>query len=527
MPQPRDRGAPAYFVAVRRTGSKAGETVNVSHLVESFEFKDNERKVDVLRLTVDNFDLRNFDDPLWAHGNIVVFSFGYDGDMAPIREAVIRSVKGSLKLEVEAHDRAVEMDKIKIRQSYENVTRSEVIRLIAERNGYSGDQLNLEETNERFEILSQCNQSDAEYVRKLCEQEGFEFFVDFDGFHAHSRDVGQAPIREYVYYTDPEQGWVINWTVENDITRKPARVRVKSRDPITKETVTGVADNQTDEERELLQELKALEEILTIDGESGAVSTEPAPGKTQPVAYEQDVPGNMQSAEEAQTDARRRFRKSTQRAVKMSMELVGDPGLLAKAVVKLTGFSTRLSGKYYVKEVTHNLSGSGPYVCSVKLITDGYQRRFGAGKGQQNRTTANANALAAALRALDDAAALVNTASVNSAVARTLQVGNTAVNGGQTKPQLNALVKAAGGLTRVVKSAGNASTGDERNRLTGVLAAAGALYALAKRLANQEDVEAKGKLNTKDVVSPRTKKERIDISGESGAVTFTTTSRGQ
>jgi len=511
----RDRGGPVYFVAVRKPGTK-GQAVNLSTKVESLSFKDAERKADVLTLTVDNFDLSNFDDPIWAHGNIIQFTFGYDSELAPLREAVIRSVKGSTKLTIEAHSKDVTLDRIKVRQAWENVTRSDVIRELATRNGYQPEDLQIAESSERFEILTQDNLTDAQMIRKLCEQEGYEFFVDFDGFHAHPRDLAQAPLREILYYTDPGQGDVISWSVENDITRKPGRVRVKSRDPDTKETITGLADNETDDLRDLLQEVKALEEfILEVDPETGATTTSTRKiSENQPVAYEEDVAGNQQTQGEAETDAKRRFRKATQRAVKMSMTIVGDPSLLAKAVVKLSGFGTRLSGKYYVQDAAHELSGSGGYLTSLKLITDGYQAKRGSGKGQGGETSAAASALASATQALAQALAASTTPAVIDAAKKVAAAVAQAED--LSIPALKAVIATTTALVRVVQVEGKRATGTEKLVLTEVYAASTALLSLAKRIANQEDAKANGTVNDKDVADARDKVARTTVDPETG-----------
>lgn len=526
----RDRGAPAYFVAIREAGGQA-QPVEVSQQVTQLRFQDNERKVDVLSLQVDNFDLSELDKSLWAKGNFIQFTYGYEHDLAPIREAVIRSVKGFNKLTVEAHSKDVIMDRIKVRQAWENVTRSEVIKAIAERNGYNARELQIEDTQERFEILTQDNLTDAQMVRKLCEQEGFEFFVDFDGFHAHRRDLAQAPIREFVYYTDQGGGDIIGVPqIENDITRKPGRVRVMSRDPETKETIVASADDESDPTRELLQEVKGLEEFIIttdLDNLSFNVGSRRIPPESQPTAYEEDIPGHHQTQAEAQTDARRRFRKATQRAVKLSFNAVGDPKTLAKAVIKMTNMSQRVSGRYYVQTVTHTL-GSG-YQMNLKTITDGFQRKLGVGKGESNRTDASLTALASALESLREAAAAMTDNDSVIASASLFRAGEAALKG-RTQAQLSAVVDKGRKALRVFKSRLRVVDPQERARISEALVRGGALVSLARQMLNNEDKTAKGVLNTKDVADPNAKTPVIEIDPDNQ--TFKTTfvdarSRGQ
>ena len=513
----QDRGSPAYFVSVRKAGEKA-EPVDLSHRVLSLNFVDDERKADKLTLTVDNFDLANFDDPVWAHGNILQFSFGYASGMAPVREAVIRKVKGGRQLSIEAHSKDVVMDRIKRREAYENMTRSEVVEVIAARNGYMDDTLLMDDTPEVFEIITQNNLTDAQMLRKLAHLEGKEFFVDFDGLHWHGRDLEQAPIRELIYYTDPEQGDIIDFDIENDITRKPARVRVKSRNPETGKTVTGLADNNTDTSRPILQETKALEEfIIDFDPESGApISGTRQLAPTQTVAHEDDIPSNAQTETEAKTEAKRRYRKATQRAVKMTIRMVGDPNLVAKSVIKVRGMGTRLSGKYYVQKATSVLSGGQVYGMSLKLITDGYQRRYGSGKGSK-KTDASSGALASAVAAVATTAASVDDSRVVSGASEIVGLGLSLVRSGSpSKAGLAELAKRSVRVAAIVKRVRKGSAGPQVQALTALFKALTALATLARRIANQEDVEAKGKLNTKEVADSRELQQRVTFDNETG-----------
>lgn len=380
--------SPWYYVALVPPGRNA-EPVDLTNSVLSFDFEDDERKTDKLRITVNNFDLSNFDDPLWQHGAILRVGFGNGVEQAPIREMVIKKVTGGRVLNIEANDRAVEMDTVRKRRVFENKTRSEVIRILAEENGY--DDPDIEDTEERFEVLNQGNLSDAQFMRKLAHLEGFQFFVDFDGLHWHRRRVGQAPIRTLTYYADnPAAGGdILDFNVENDITRKPGRVRVSGRDPIEQKEFTVEVDNESDTGREVMQKFLGVPQPEPQKAEQGKESAkrgylggESGDLTLKNVAVEHTVASNVQTAEDAEREAQAKYRLATQRAVKMTLKIRGAPGLLAKSVVNVSGLGKRLSGKYYVKSVKHPLSGSSGYVSTVKVITDGFQQGFGSNTGE-------------------------------------------------------------------------------------------------------------------------------------------------
>jgi hypothetical protein len=89
----------------------------------------------------------------------------------------------------------------------------------------------------------------------------------------------------------------------------------------------------------------------------------------------------------AKREADARFRKSQHTTVELSATVLGDPSLLAKTVVQISGIGQRLSGKYYVKEARHKIDSSG-YTVELKAISDGHSQSSGlASKGSTNATS--------------------------------------------------------------------------------------------------------------------------------------------
>ena len=231
-----ERDAPVFTVKVQPEG-KAAERLDLSDKVLSFAFEDQEKKADKLTITVDNFDLANFDDPTWAKGNVLEVSWGYAGQTAPARQMVIKSVKGFQVLTVVAHAKSVLMDRQVRSRVFDNVTRAQVVRRVAGEHGYSGADLDVEDTNTVHAHISQARMTDAQFLRKLALRQGFEFYVDATGLHWHARRLGQKPKRTLIWYTDPGQGDVLSIDVENDVTAKPGEVVVKGRDPLAKKAI--------------------------------------------------------------------------------------------------------------------------------------------------------------------------------------------------------------------------------------------------------------------------------------------------
>lgn len=370
----QERTEPVFYVKVEPEGA-ASERVDLSNRVLSFIFEDAERKADKLRLTVDNWDLSNFDDPIWKKGNLLEVAWGYPGHMAPARQCVIQKVTGFQTLTIEALSKAILMHKVARCRVFENKKRSEVATLIAQENGYNGPSADIEDSGEVLTAITQARQTDAQFMKRLAEKEGFEFYIDFDGFHFHQRRLGQRPVRELHWYTAPEIGEVLSINIENDVTAKAGAVTLRGRDPLTRKDMNAKGSN-AETKRESLATT-----IEVVDPETGTTHLEKrnASEDVRPVAHA--------SEQGAKREADARFRRAQHTTVELSATVVGDPSLLAKTVVQISGIGQRLSGKYYVKEARHKIDSSG-YTVELKATSDGHSQSKGpASKGSPNTTT--------------------------------------------------------------------------------------------------------------------------------------------
>ena len=412
---PFDRSEPQFFVRV--TGESGEARVLVTNAggdgeplpdgvsrVMSFEYKDDERRADTLKLTINNEDLSNFDDPAWKKGNRMTVRWGYPGRMAPARQLIITKVTGFRQLTIEARAESVLMNRIIKCRLFENKKISTVVAEVASENGFSAEVQDIDDTEVVMPSIQQARLTDAQFLRRMANREGFEFYVDFDGFHFHRRRVEQRPVRRYRYYTDPSVGEIVNITIENDITAKPARVRVRSRNPMEGEDNDSTAD--TSGGGELTQVLDFDEEagrtrVVFRDSQGRRFATRDDAAKareegSEPMlvrnqltsvlelldrgsarsdteanaAQETTEPNSETDGSAVRREANARQRRHQQTAIKMKMDVVGDPLQFAKTVIQLEGVGQRLSVRYWVKSVTHKL-GPG-YMMNLECVSDGH-----------------------------------------------------------------------------------------------------------------------------------------------------------
>lgn len=352
------RNVPTILVSITPEGSPKVR-VEVSERVISMQYEDLEYKADKLMLKVDNNDLANFDDPIWRKGNTLTISWGYPEAMTVPRVCQIRKVMGFRELNIEALGKEVELNVTTHTRIFENTRRSEVVRYIAEQWGFRDEALiHIQDTEVEREHIAQARMTDAQFLRRLAAKEGFEWYIDFDGFHFHERNFFQRAVRTLTYYDDPSQSEITDITLENDVSRRAGSVNLRTHNPTKRRTIDVDANILTEKQRAIL----------------GAVVE--APGKT-----EAKVPGFKSIAHHvvgsttelddasAKRHASAKFRSAQQRAVKMNITLQGDPNLHAKSVISLQGVGKRLSQLYYVRGTSHVIDGA--YTMSLECVSDG------------------------------------------------------------------------------------------------------------------------------------------------------------
>jgi phage protein D len=358
-----DRSAPGIrltLLADERAAS--GEPLDLGGRVIGFTFEDSERKTDKVSIQLDNFDLSLFDREDLTGGATLEVSWGYPGNMAVPRRVVVKKLKGFTTLTVEGQATSVLMNREAKTRSWENVTRAEVARQIAEEHGYSGELIDVEDTAEVLDVVNQTAETDARFLRRLAAREEFEFYVDDGGFHFHERRQDAAPSHVFTWYADPGRGDVLSVDVESDLVKRAGRVTVRGRDPMERATIESTASNSSSD-RATLAEVSEV-----VDPETGATSlqTRNATASVHPTS--------APTAGRASRESDARFRRAERATVKLSLRVVGDPTLHAKSIVEVRGISGLLSGKYYVTEVKHVISSSG-YTCDLKLTRDGQGQR--------------------------------------------------------------------------------------------------------------------------------------------------------
>jgi hypothetical protein len=359
-----DRSAPGVRIeSLPHERARAGTPLDLAGRIISVRYQDHDERVDVCTLELDNFDLALFDREDLGAGAILSVSWGYPGRMTLPRRVVVRHIKGFSRLLLECHATSVLFDRVSRTRRFEQARASDVAREIARELGYSDDMLDIEPSRaERHDVLVQAAETDARFLARLAAREGFVFRAEPERFTWRPVRREEAPTHVFTYYVDPGRGDVLEVSSECDLARRVGSEVVRGRDPRTRTTIEARATNETTERTTL------AEVVEVIDPETGRSALE------ERRATESVRSTTAATHETASHEAQARFVRAEQRSVRLRVRVVGDPTLGARRIIEMRGISALLSGRYYVRSVTHIVSGEG-YTSELELWRDGVGRR--------------------------------------------------------------------------------------------------------------------------------------------------------
>lgn len=403
-----DRSAAGVRVSVvANEKAPTGERIEFDGMIDSFELEDTEKKADKMSLVLDNTKLALFDCAPLMSGAMLEVTWGYPGLTAPPRRVVVQHIKGFQKLKIEALATSVDMAKLPKTKSWHGKKHSDVIEEVARANGYEGDFVHIEDTKIIIDTISQRAESDAAFVRRLANKEGYQFYVDDTGLHFHKRNQGTAPTHTFEWF-GPGIGDIIAIDCDADLLRRTGAVQVVGKDPLTKKPINVTADGSNTDRDKLGAAPVVIRRVDERTGETSTstLATPAAPQSSQdPEATGGGAGGSLggilglfggssasadaraatanqratsaKTEEQAKREAAARFTGSERAAIKLTVTVWGDPTIRAKEVVEMKGIGAMLSGRYYVTEAKHSIS-SGEYKTTMKLTKDGRGGGVGA-----------------------------------------------------------------------------------------------------------------------------------------------------
>ncbi len=364
--------APRIQIRVQSPGMKEPAPFP-NERIKEWSFDDDESKADVLKLTINNSDLRFPDDPVFEHGARIFARWGAAG-LGPEQECIVQKWPGSIwpDFQIEAHGDGITLNKTKLTEVWTNKKRSDVVAILAERFGFGPTQRFIEDTGEVYDTIQTRGKTPAQLLRAMADRESkngvpYVYYVDGTGLHFHPRRLEQTPQRSYAFVGAVNgtggPGRMRSFpTFKASVQAKPGAVSVAGVDPTTGKKVTATASNKDDPGRPGLAPI-----VLTMDKKSGEIALR------SDIASTSTAPTGATTPEEAKKVAGAALAKSSAMPVECTVVVDGDPYLTAKSTVELTKIGTMLSGLYYAKKVVHSGKG-GDYTCTITATRDGVNR---------------------------------------------------------------------------------------------------------------------------------------------------------
>jgi phage protein D len=360
------------------------QRISASDRLTSMSFTDVAEKTDKLSITLDNRDLKLLGSAYWKKGNEIEVVWGYPGWLAQPRRCVIEKISGGDMLKVEAHDKGTLLHKRARMRRFTNLKRSEVAEQIAKENGYTANRRWIQDTKVRLEEITQQRSTDAQFLQRLARSEGFEYFVDFDGFHFHEAAVRGRPQLLLRYHSDPFHGEIQSFNIEEIITAAmPGGLKMVGRDRYTKRPFEVVATNDTVQR----DTLGATVELPSTDDAA-------ADPLAQSIGSFTVLRSFADTEEEAAREVAQRWKRIQLGAVKMTITARGIPSLLAKSTIRIEGLGATADGNYYIEQIQHKTDV--PYMMTLKTKRDGKNAAtapYEAGLPGQGAGTASAGKL--------------------------------------------------------------------------------------------------------------------------------------
>jgi Bacteriophage probable baseplate hub protein len=346
VPKVEEQLTQFYPPAHRILVSKQNLVVDLGLEVASVQVDNTLEGADQFTFVINNgFDIALRDFPhlrIFELGAPVQIHMGY-GDLQKLElllNGLVTSVNtsfpssGPLQITVSGYDLSYPLTKGKRSHNWENAKDSDVVRQIAGRHNLQPEVKDSEVVHPKIE---QSQESDFQFVRKLAERNGFEFFVFDKTLHFSPPANGESGTIKLEW----GQG-LVSFSPEVTLAEQVTEVEIRGWNVRTKQEIIGRA-RAGDEPGRDPKRLSGAEYLRKICKEKAVLRIR------QPV-YDQ---------QEADRRARSVLKLRSEKFIKGSGESIGIPALRAGRNVELAKVGEFFSKTYYVEQTTHKVDSSG------------------------------------------------------------------------------------------------------------------------------------------------------------------------
>ncbi|MEM9804041.1 MAG: hypothetical protein AAF959_02090 [Cyanobacteria bacterium P01_D01_bin.56] len=337
-------------------------TEDIREVITDASFTDNlEGKADDLKIVIENRDLRWLNTWLPGEGDRVSFQVGYAASPVDLTQSVQVEIDepewagppdvlrlGGVSVPVTASLRELRS------VAYEAVTLRGIAQQIANRHGL---ELVGEVPNISFKRISQKEQTDLSFLRKLANDYGVVFKVESTSrlvfFRVESLELA-APVFAIARTPNAEATTAATATQTGKLFY-PSDYRLKRKAAGTyKSASIKYQDAESGEFIEFEVDINGNEVPKPEDDTGGAIGSE----------SRLNIRERVENLGQARTRAIEALKRANRARITLSLNLEGETLIAAGLTFLLTGWQ-RLDGKYLIEKATHRVSRGQGYRCSI------------------------------------------------------------------------------------------------------------------------------------------------------------------
>lgn len=229
---------------------------------------------------------------------------------------------------------------------------SDAIREIALRDGYAANRIFIQDTEDQVNsIVIPEGMTTADFLRLSQERLGWHWKVTKDEFYFHEPRWKEGPDQEVRTYAYGSDDTILDLSLDMDFRLPiPRKVKTKAHNPLTRSTTI------VDQDSVASGISNAATELTFIDADRDKHL------RRDDIFMATGVTQNL-----AGYRAQRSFFEKVQRAVQITLTVVGDPTLTAGEQIRITGTGTPIVDTvWFVEQVRHVFDGQ-TYVCVLAL----------------------------------------------------------------------------------------------------------------------------------------------------------------
>ena len=362
--------SPHYHVTMKPIGRQS-TIYDVTERVTSLTHTDTgARSTSKVALNLDNSDDFLFAMPAFLEkGTLFTVDYGYPNLMRNAGGFVAREHSGGSKqLEVVAYEaKRAKLGRAMQSRIWRNMTASQIARDVLMSAGVSADSLFIDETDLILPSTMQVKEDNWAFVRGLADRSSRLFWVDETGFYWTKTNHGRRPSHLFRYVKGVIGADMIeDFKIESFGAGVPGRINFRGMDPMTKRLYEVTASDEDTKELDPIVDTDDFRAPLEGDKETG--------GDT---GYEILANLGVRSEVEARTIADALYREYRFSALKVTLNIFGDPSVRVNEMTLVQGCGPIIDGKYRMTEATHTL-GDG-YKTVLKIARDGVDAKKGVG----------------------------------------------------------------------------------------------------------------------------------------------------